>query len=132
MAALHGRSGVIQIVAVGVGELTEWSIKENTTEADVTAMGATTKEYVAGLRDATVDIKCNWDPADAGQEDVRDGLAAGTGIVVNIYPSGGTTTGDDYYTGTITITSSEVSAGVDGAITCSFAGRGGMTLGVVT
>lgn len=131
MAALHGRSGVVQIVSVGVGELTEWSIKSSTPEVDVTAMGASTKTYVAGLQDATVDLKCNWDPSDAGQEDIRDGLAAGTGITVNIYPSGSTTTGADYYTGTITITSSEVSATVDGAITCSFSGRGGMTLGQV-
>ena len=132
MAALHGRSGVIQIDTVGVGELTEWSISTTTPEVNVTAMGASTAAYVAGLEDASVSISCNWDPSDAGQEDIRDGLAAGTAITVNIYPSGSTTSGADYYTGSVTITTSEVSATVDGAITCSFGGRGGMTLGTVT
>ena len=131
MAALHGRAGVIEIVAVGVGELKSWSYKENTGDVDVTAMAASGKAYVAGLPDGTFECECNWDPADAGQEDILDGLAAGTAIVVNIYPSGATGTGSDYYTGNITITSNEVTTDVDSAITTKFAGRGFLVLGTV-
>ncbi|RLC36257.1 hypothetical protein DRH27_05495 [Candidatus Falkowbacteria bacterium] len=131
MAALHGRAGVVQIEAVAVGEIKSWSYKENTSDIDVTAMGATGKAFLGGLPDGTFDIECNWDPADAGQEDILDGLSAGTSITVNLYPSGTTTAGADYYTGSITITTSEVSGGVDDAVNSKFSGRGFLVLGTV-
>ena len=131
MAALHGRAGVIKILAIGVGELKSWSYKENTGDVDVTAMAASGKAYVAGLPDGTFECECNWDPADAGQEDILDGLAAGTSITVNIYPSGGVVQDDWFYSGAITITSNEVTTDVDSAITTKFAGRGFLVLGTV-
>ena len=132
MAIQHGRTGVIQIDSVAVAHIKSWSYSESVDEVDVTAMGDTAKSYQAGLRDGTLDIECMWDAADAGQEDILDGLEAGTGITVNIYPTGATTNGEPFYTGTITITSNEVSAGVDDMVTAKFSGRGFLTLGTVS
>ena len=117
------------IAAVPVGEVKSWSYKETASDIDVTAMGATGKAYLGGLPDGTLDIECTWDPADAGQEDIQDGLAAGTGVVVNLYPDGDSTTiGNDFWTGTITITSFETSGGVDAAVDAKFSGRGFLAL----
>jgi len=132
MAATHGRSGVIQISAVGVGQLTSWSISETVDEVDATPMAASAKVYLAGLSDGTVSVDCFWDASDAGQEDIRDALAAGSSITVNIYPSGSTSAGAYRYTGTVTITQCEVTGDVGGAITTKFTGRGTMTLGTVS
>jgi len=132
MSMQHGREGLIHIATVAVGHLTSWSYSESVDEVDVTAMGDTAKAYQGGLRDGSLDIECFWDAADAGQEDILDGLAAGTEITVNIYPSGVTTSGESYYTGSITITSNEVSSGVGDMVTAKFSGRGFLTLGTVS
>ena len=132
MAMQHGREGLVHIAAVAVGHGTAWSYSEVAEEVEVTAMGDTAKSYQAGLRDGTVTIECYWDQADAGQEDILDGLAAGTGITVNLYTEGTTSTGDVYYTGSVTITQQEVTSNVDSMITVKFTGRGFLTLGTVT
>lgn len=133
MAMQHGREGLVHIVAVAVGHVTAWSYSETAEESETTAMGDTAKSYQAGLRDGTVSIECYWDASDAGQEDILDALAAGTGVVVNLYPEGGTPANPDpYYTGTVTILTNEVSSSVDSMITAKFTGRGFMALGTVT
>ena len=132
MAMQHGRDGVIEIVSVAVGHIKSWSYSETVDETEVTAMGDTAKAYQGGLRDGTVDIECFWDASDAGQEDILDGLAAGTTVVVNIYPSGVTTTGAEYYTGSILINSNEVTSGVDEMVNAKFSGRGFLALGTVS
>jgi len=132
MAIQHGRYGTIEIVAVAVGHVKSWSYSETVDETEVTAMGDTAKAYLGGLRDGTVEIECLFDQADAGQEDILDGLAAGTTIVVNIYTEGTKVTGDVFYTGSILINSNEVSSSVDGMIVAKFGGRGFLTLGLVT
>lgn len=132
MAIQHGRDGVIQISTVAVAHLKSWSYSETVEETDTTAMGDTAKSYKAGLRDGTLDIEAMWDAGDAGQEDILDGLAAGTEIVVSIYPSGLTTAGSDYYTGNITITKNEVNGDVDNMVMAKFSGRGFLTLGTVS
>jgi len=132
MAALHGRAGAVHIVAVPVGEIISWSYKENTSDIDVTAMGATGKAYLGGLPDGTFDCEANWDPDDAGQEDILDALSAGTGVVVNVYPDGTFVATSDVLTGTITITSYEVTGGVDSAVNAKFSGRGFLVQGTVS
>lgn len=132
MSIQHGRNGKIQISSVDVGYVKSWSYSESVDEVDVTAMGDTAKSFQAGLRDGTFECECFWDQADAGQEDIRDGLAAGTAITVNIYPTGVTTTGAPRYTGSITIKSSEVTSDVNDMVNAKFSGRGFLSLGVVS
>jgi hypothetical protein len=132
MAMQHGRAGVVHISSVAVAHVTAWSYSEAVEEVDVTAMGDSAKSYQGGLRDGTVNIECFWDAADAGQEDITDGLAAGTAITVNLYTDGTTDAGSPYYTGSITITSQEISSGVDSMITAKFTGRGFLAYGTVS
>lgn len=124
MAIQHGREGVVQISAVAVAHIKSWSYSETVDETDVTVMGDTAKSYQTGLRDGTLDIECLWDASDAGQADILDGLAAGTAITVAIYPTGVTTSGSPFYAGNITITSNEVTSGVDDMVMAKFSGRG--------
>jgi len=130
-AALHGRSGTIDIATVSVGEITAWTIDETVDAVETTAMGQSSKTYAGGLKDASGSISCWWDPDDAGQEDILDGLAAGTGITVNLYPSGVETQGAYYYTGSVIVNGNSVASGVDSVITASFTFRGALTLGTV-
>ena len=133
MAVQHGRSGLVHISAVEVGHVTAWSYSETLEEVEITEMGDTAKSYQAGLRDGTVTIECYWDASDGGQEDILDGLAAGTAITVNLYPQGGTpTSGDPKLSGSVTITGNEISSGVDSMITVKFTGRGFLEQGTVT
>ena len=113
--------------------MTAWSYSETLEEVEITEMGDTAKSYQAGLRDGTVTIECYWDASDGGQEDILDGLAAGTAITVNLYPQGGTpTSGDPQLSGSVTITGNEISSGVDSMITVKFTGRGFLEQGTVT
>jgi len=132
MAVQKGQSGVIQIVTVGVAHLTSYEFETTVDAVETTAMGDVAKSYVGGLTDGTFSCVCQWDASDAGQEDIRDGLAAGTTITVNVYPTGVTTAGAKYYTGSILITSSKVSASMgDGLVESSFSGNGQLALGTV-
>jgi hypothetical protein len=132
MAMQHGREGLVHIASVAVGHVTAWSYSESVDETETTAMGDTAKSYQGGLRDGTVTIECYWDKADGGQEDILDGLAAGTAVTVNLYTEGTTTTGSVYYTGSVVVTQQEVASSVDSMITVKFTGRGFLTLGVTT
>lgn len=131
MSATHGKAGEVEIVAVAVGQVSSWTYGSTADEVDVTAMGDTAKSYLGGLLDGTFDIECFWDGGDAGQEDILDGLAAGTSIAVNLYP-GGNTVALYKYSGDIVITSQEVSSAVDDAVKAKFSGRGQLVLSVIS
>jgi len=132
MAVQHGRSGLVHIASVAAGHITAWSYNETAEEVEITEMGDTAKSYQAGLRDGTFTLEAYWDSADAGLEDFDDAFAAGTGVVVTVYPNGLTTAGAPTITGTLTINNKEISSGVDQMITLKFTSRGFMAEGVVT
>lgn len=125
MAVVKGQGGVIQIATIAVGHLKSYELEKTVEPVETTAMEDTQKSYIGGLEDGTCSITAFWDSSDAGQEDLRDALDAGTTVTVNIYPSGSTTTGADYYTGDILITSSKVDASKgDGLVGVQFSGMG--------
>lgn len=69
MARRHGRKGALYIAPtngaalVRVASLTSWSVEWSTDKEDVSAMGDTNKQYVAGLPDATGDLEGKWEDA---------------------------------------------------------------------
>ena len=70
MARIHGRNGVIYMglassaaVAEPLQGYAKWSIKFSTDKAEVTALGDTNKQYVAGLPDASGDFSGFYDDA---------------------------------------------------------------------
>ena len=135
MAVVKGQGGKIQIDTVDAGHLTNWTITSTVDPVETTEMTDTAKSYTGGLEDGTISCTCWWDASDAGQEDILDGLAAGSTITVNIFPSGSTSSGADYYTGDILILSSGVKGDMGaGLVTAEFSGNcvgGPMTLGTV-
>lgn len=71
MARKHGRSGRLYaaIASGGTAEpipsISSFSLDSSTDRIDVTAFGDTTKQYVAGLPDATGDFGGFWDDSSA-------------------------------------------------------------------
>lgn len=132
MSIVKGQGGVIHIGAVAVGHVMSWELENTVEPVDTTAMGDTAKSYIGGLTDGTFSCTVQWDASDVGQEDIDDGITAGTAVVVNLYPSGSTSAGADYYTGSVLITSNKVSGSQgDGLVERSVSGNGAMVLGTV-
>jgi hypothetical protein len=90
-----------------------WSINQQTDKIDVTAMGDTTKIYVAGLPDASGDFKGFWD--DATQQTYT---AAVDGLARKFYLYPNTSSAGTYWWGTI-LPDFSVSSDVSGAVEVS-------------
>lgn len=118
MAFAHGSKAVFKLDN-GAGTLTDISAYVTTVgfapkadTADVTTLGKTAKEFLAGLRDATISLEGVFDPA----VDAILDAALGAGATKTFeYGPQGSGTGAVKYTGECICTSYEVSAGVDDA-----------------
>lgn len=118
MAFNHGKSAVFKLdnssgVLTDISSyLTDVSLPLNADTAEVTTLGDSSKEYLAGLKDATISIEGKWDPTvDAILE-----AALGASLTKTFeYGPAGSTTGNVKYTGECICTSHEVTTGVDGA-----------------
>lgn len=119
MARRHGRKGVLYVGATNgaapqpVLGLTKWSFESSTDKEDVSAMGDTNKQYVAGLPDASGDFEGKWDDAAVSTFAAsRDGLSR----KFYLYPS--TDVATKYFSGEAFFDFS-IEASVDGAIETS-------------
>jgi hypothetical protein len=90
-----------------------WSINQQTDKIDVTAMGDTTKIYVAGLPDASGDFKGFYDDATA-----QTYTAAVDGLPRKFYLYPSTSLSTQYFFGTI-LPDFSVSSDVNGAVEVS-------------
>ena len=117
MATLkHGRNGAIYVAATSGGSAvplsgkTKWSINMSVDSIDATSFGDTTKTYLAGLPDGSVDFEGFYDwAADAIFTAATDGVAR----KVYLYPDSTDTTKYFFLTGTLDV-SMDVS--VSGAV----------------
>lgn len=117
MARRHGRKGNLYVAItaggalVRVASLTSWSVEFSTDKEEVSAMGDTNKQYVAGLPDASGDLEGVWD--DAGTWSLYTAATDGLPRSFILYPTSDTTaakiSGDAYF-------DYSVEGSVDGAI----------------
>lgn len=120
MAFVHGKSADFRIDNSG-GSLTDISAYCDSVDfpltadtAEVTTFGDSSKEYIAGLKDATISISGSWDAtADAV-------LAAIVGVAGSFqYGPAGSTASNIKYTGEAICTSYTVNAPVGDKVTFS-------------
>lgn len=117
MATHFGSDGSVKLVTSGgsvatVGELLNWTVTTTADAVETTSMGDTARTYVKGLTTGTGSMSLYLDPADTVQED----LAIGDTVDCEFYAEG-TTSGDQYYSGSFIVTSVERGATMDGIAT---------------
>jgi len=120
MAFVHGKTAEFQIDNSG-GSLTDISAYCDNVDfpltadtAEVTTFGDASKEYIGGLKDATISISGSWD---ATADGVLAGIIGLTGSFQ--YGPAGTTGGNIKYTGEAICTSYNVTAPVGDKVSFS-------------
>jgi hypothetical protein len=120
MAFVHGKTAEFQIDNSG-GSLTDISAYCDNVDfpltadtAEVTTFGDASKEYIGGLKDATISISGSWD---ATADGVLAGIIGLTGSFQ--YGPAGTTGGNIKYTGECICTSYNVTAPVGDKVSFS-------------
>lgn len=93
--------------------LTDTGMPRSGDTAEVSTLGATSKSYIAGLKDGTIPLGGPFDPTADGY---LAGILAVEGRAFQYQPQG-PGTGNIQYTGTGILTAYEVSAGMGGAST---------------
>lgn len=78
MATYKGLSGVIKVVTTGgtlaaVGEIKSFSLEASADVIEDTALGDTSKTFLAGLKGFTISLEAHYDSANAAQEDLIEG-----------------------------------------------------------
>ena len=120
MAFVHGKTAVFQVDNSG-GSLTDISAYCDNVDfpltadtAEVTTFGDASKEYIGGLKDATISISGSWDAT-------ADGVLAGIiGLAGSFeYGPAGSTGGNIKYTGEAICTSYNVTAPVGDKVSFS-------------
>lgn len=120
----HGNSGAVYIAANAVAEVTAWSFSANTDLSDDSALGDSVRTYKgSGIKDGSGSISCHWDANDANGQELMD---VGASVELHVYPEGNTT-GNEEYTGTVTIESIERSGDIGSIVSASFAFKGALT-----
>ena len=130
MAKYSGNAGVIKAITstgtpAAVGEIISFGLSTSAATIDATALGDASREYLAGIKDATVNFEAHYDPADAAQVD----LAEGEGVDFELLPESG-----NKVTGSGIVTSVDVNVAMDETVKVSgtIQVSGGITRAAVT
>lgn len=127
MAAHHGNEGTVKVSTNEVAEVQDWSYEDTVDLVEKSAMGDTTKSYLAGLKDGSGSVSCLWDETDTTGQGA---LVVGASVVLNLYPEGAAT-GATYKTGTVVVESVSVEGAKDDIVKQSFSFKGAMADAVV-
>lgn len=131
MATHTGNEGTVKTGSNAFAEIRSYSLNIEGETADTTTFASTGgwRTHSHTLKSWSGELECFWDETDTNGQVSLD---AGDSITLNLYPEGDST-GDNYYTGTATVTAIEVSASVDGIVEAkfSFQGSGALTRGNV-
>jgi len=76
MAMAHGKGGTATLAGIATLKIKSWTVDANCDVAEVTVMGDTWKEYLAGVKDWTATVELIWD----GTIDATDLAVLGTEI----------------------------------------------------
>jgi predicted secreted protein len=115
MAAVAGYGGKVMVGASAVAQVRNWSADIQREEIDATHMNDGVggwRSYISGLGSGTGSMDVNWDMSDTnGQLVLQNAVLTPpeTAPVVKLY-----TNSLNYYTGSIIVTSVNVSVGTDG------------------
>lgn len=118
MAIVHGKGGGVKLgtpTANLVAAMNEWTLTSDADEVDITQFGDTDKVWMAGFKNGSLRFSGFYDQADTYQGDLHDAFDAGTEVHLQLF-----TDGTHGFEGDGVITSREVSASVNGAVTCNF------------
>lgn len=120
MAVHTGSEGTVKVGANTILELKSYAIEETGDTIETTALGDTSRTYVAGLKTFTGTIECYWDETDTTGQGA---LSVGSEITINFYPEGDASS-DTYYTGTAIVTGQSITGTTDGTVDRSFTIQG--------
>tara|TARA_B100000900_G_scaffold381222_1_gene367508 strand:+ start:5146 stop:5562 length:417 start_codon:yes stop_codon:yes gene_type:complete len=122
--AYAGTSGVAKFDVGGsattIASVISFTLTNTGDVIETSAMGATARTYVPGLTNATASMSLYFVDGDSAQAALQSGPGAAA-ATVELYPSG-TTTGQKL-SGEMIVTSFEVSAANDGAVTAEVSGQ---------
>jgi hypothetical protein len=98
MAFVHGKNAYVAMEAsVGAGTVTDYSayfndisLSRSIETAETTTFGDSDKEYIVGLRDATVSLSGLFDGSSGAIDEVLEGLLGAGKIVVHLATNGST------------------------------------------
>lgn len=130
MTTTHGKDGIVKIGANAVAETQSWSITENAAISEAPAMGESWTKHNTGLKSASGNFSCHWDPSDTNGQVA---LAVGDEVSLNLYPSTDSV-GAEEISLQATITSISRNGSVEGLISRSydFVANGAVTTGTVS
>lgn len=131
MAKGHSKSAVFKLAGADLTSITGVTLAVDGQTADVTTLNSDWKSYVRGQSDATLSVEGIYDDPEIGT--VIIGRAVGTAVAWAYYPQG-TVGGKAYMSGTAFVTTHDIPAAMDAAVTYSFAlqNTGTLTPGTVT
>ena len=126
MANHAGKEGHVAIGANQIAEIRSWSLSIEGKTVDSTSIDNTdnweSHQHTTKAWSGKVD--CFWDESDTNGQVAID---VGDSVTLNLYPEGDDT-GDNFYTGTATVTSIDVNSSHDGMVEASFSFQGNGTL----
>ena len=121
----NGKNGALAVGATNIAQLTNWTITENVDTVECSFMGASWKEYKAGVREFEGSAEAIYDGNDQG---LATPLATGATVALTAYPESGDT--DHSLSGNAIVTSIEYTADLDDVVrmSVSFTGTGALTV----
>lgn len=128
MAAIVGKGGNVQVGAVTVAELDDWTLDIDADTLEDTSFGDDWKTYLQGLKAWTGSLKGRWDVATDtnGQGALQAAILGGTSVTLALNVDSTTPHG---YSGTAFIKKIAIGANVKDLITfqADFDGSGALT-----
>jgi hypothetical protein len=130
MAMFHGNSGAVKLATNAVAEVTEFSYsEEDVAMVERQTMGDTATTPVAsGCSKGSGSITCVFEHDDANGQEALD---IGETLTLNLYP-GGDTAGREKLSGSVVVTSSELTASMTDDVMISFNYAGVLTRSTVS
>ena len=129
MSTISGKDGSVAVGAVAIAEVRDWSVETTAAMVNDTVMGDVWTTSKATQKSWSATVNCYLDAADLTGQGV---LVEGAEVTLNLYPSGNTSTNQEY-TGTVIVGTVSRSGAHDGMVEISFSatGTGALTIGVI-
>jgi hypothetical protein len=115
MGVHWGVEGQVKLGANTVAEVLEWEFTQKVDPVDDTSMGDTARTHIAGsgIQETEGSILCHWDETDTNGQVA---MVVGASLTLNLYPEG-SSSGDKYYSGLVSITSLNIMGKLEGETT---------------
>lgn len=133
MARIKGQSGYLEVGGVEVGERVSFNLEISAAEFDATVQGLDWTSTLTGQLTASGEVEVLYDPADAGQTAMMNGIIAGTVVVLDLFP-GGESTGLKKYSGNFVVLSASIPVPTNDLVKTTFSVKndGAVTITTIT